>query len=214
MRIVGGRYRGRRLTAPPGAAIRPTSDRAREAVFNILAHGGYGAGGASAVQDAVVLDVFCGTGAMGLEALSRGAAQATFFDNEPAALAAVRANIAAMKEQARARVRAADAARPPRRTAAQQPATLAFFDPPYGEGLAASALAAFAEAGWLAPGALCVVEEAARGPALAPPPGFELLDTRRYGAASIVLLRHHGPADRPISSSRTDSAGIRPGARR
>jgi len=194
MRIVGGRHRGRRIAAPPGEEIRPTSDRAREAVFNILAHGGYGVGGASAVAGAVVLDAFCGTGAMGLEALSRGAAQAILIDNEPRALVAARANVAALKEQANARVAAADATRPPPRPKDQPPATLAFFDPPYKSDLAATALAAFAAAGWLAPGALCVVEEASRGPELAPPPGFELLETRRYGAARIALLRYEGEA--------------------
>jgi 16S rRNA (guanine966-N2)-methyltransferase len=192
MRIVAGRHRGRRLAAPPGEGIRPTSDRAREAVFNILAHGGYGAGGASAVVGAVVLDVFCGTGAMGLEALSRGAVRAVLIDNEPAALAAARANVAALNEQANARVMAGDATRPPPRAKDQPAATLAFFDPPYASNLAAPALAAFAEAGWLAPGALCVVEDSARAPALAPPPGFAPLDTRRYGAARITLLRYGG----------------------
>jgi 16S rRNA (guanine966-N2)-methyltransferase len=191
MRVIGGRHRGRRIAAPPGAAIRPTSDRAREAAFNILAHGGFGAGGASVIADAVVLDVFCGTGAMGLEALSRGAARATFIDNEPQSLVAARANIAALKEQA-ARVMAADATRPPPRPKDQPPATLAFFDPPYAENLAAPALAAFADKGWLAPGALCVVEAAARAPALASPPGFESLETRRYGATRVTLLRFTG----------------------
>jgi 16S rRNA (guanine966-N2)-methyltransferase len=189
MRIVGGKHRGRRIEAPPGDAVRPTSDRAREAIFNILAHGGFGAGGASPVAGAVVLDVFCGTGAMGLEALSRGATRAIFIDNEPQSLVAARANIAALKEQAAARVMAADATRPPARPKDLPAATLAFFDPPYAEALAAAALAAFAEQGWLASGALCVVEEGARATALAPPPGFESLDSRRYGAARVTLLR-------------------------
>ena len=190
MRIVAGRHRGRRIGAPPGDAVRPTSDRAREAVFNILAHGGFGAGGASIVAGAVVLDAFCGTGAMGLEALSRGAARAVFIDNEPQSLVAVRANIAALREQATARVIAADATRPPPRPKDLPPATLAFFDPPYAEALAGAALAAFAEGGWLAPGTICVVEEAARAPDLAPPAGFTGLQSRRYGAARITLLRY------------------------
>jgi len=189
MRIVAGRHRGRRLAAPPGDAIRPTSDRAREAVFNILAHGGFGAGGASPVAGAAVLDVFCGTGAMGLEAISRGAARATFIDNEPQALKAARANIAALRETEAARVMAADATRPPPRPKDQPPATLAFFDPPYAENIAGTALAAFAAQGWLAPGALCVVEEAARAADFAPPPGFALLESRRYGAARVTILR-------------------------
>ncbi|HEY7610973.1 MAG TPA: 16S rRNA (guanine(966)-N(2))-methyltransferase RsmD [Alphaproteobacteria bacterium] len=190
MRIVGGRHRGRRIEAPPGEAIRPTSDRAREAIFNILAHGGFGAGGASPIAGAMVLDVFCGTGAMGLEALSRGAARAAFIDNEPQSLVAARANIAALREQSAARVMAADATRPPPRPKDIPPATLAFFDPPYAENVAAAALAGFAAGGWLAPGALCVVEEAARAPALAPPPGFAALETRRYGAARVTILRY------------------------
>jgi 16S rRNA (guanine966-N2)-methyltransferase len=192
MRIVAGKHRGRRIAAPPGEAVRPTSDRAREAVFNILAHGGFGAGGASIVAGAVVLDAFCGTGAMGLEALSRGAARAVFIDNEPQSLVAVRANVAALKEQASARVVAADATRPPKRPKDLPAATLAFFDPPYAEAAAAAALAAFAEAGWLAPGAVCVVEEAARAPALAPPPGFAAVEARRYGAARVTILRFAG----------------------
>ncbi len=192
MRIVGGRHRGRRIAAPPGEAVRPTSDRAREAVFNMLAHGGFGAGGASLVAGAVVLDAFCGTGAMGLEALSRGAARAVFIDNEPAALVAVRANIAALREHATTRVMAADATRPPPRPKDLPPATLAFFDPPYAENIADAALAVFAEGGWLAPGALCVVEQAARAPMLAAPAGFEALRSRRYGAARMAVLRYFG----------------------
>jgi 16S rRNA (guanine966-N2)-methyltransferase len=187
MRIVAGKHRGRRIAAPPGDAVRPTSDRAREAVFNILAHGG--AGGASVVAGAVVLDAFCGTGAMGLEALSRGAASAVFIDNEPQSLVAVRANIAALREQARARVMAADATRPPPRPKELPAATLAFFDPPYAEAVAVAALAAFAEGGWLAPGAVCVAEEGTRAPELVPPPGFIALETRRYGAARVTILR-------------------------
>ncbi len=170
--------------------MRPTSDRAREAVFNILAHGGFVSGGASAVAGAVVLDAFCGTGAMGLEALSRGAARAIFVDNEPQSLVAARANVAALREQAAARVIAADATRPPPRPKDVAPATLAFFDPPYAEPIAATALARFAEQGWLAPGALCVVEEAARAPGLSLPSGFAALDSRRYGAARVTLLRY------------------------
>ncbi|MCW5773135.1 MAG: RsmD family RNA methyltransferase [Rhodospirillaceae bacterium] len=192
MRIVGGRHKGRRLAAPPGFDLRPTSDRAREAVFNILAHGGLGAGGLSPVAEAVVLDAFCGTGAMGLEALSRGAARAVFVDNEPASLAAARGNIAALGETGRSRVTAADATRPPPRPKDVPPATLAFFDPPYADNAAVPALAGFAASGWLAPGAVCVVEESSRGPELVPPAGFLRLDARRYGAARVVVLRYAG----------------------
>ena len=183
MRIVGGKHRGRRLEAPAGDAVRPTSDRAREAVFNILAHGGHGDGGVSAVAGAVVLDAFCGTGAMGLEALSRGAARAIFVDNEPRSLVA-------------ARVIAADATRPPPRPKDAPAATLAFFDPPYAEAVAAASLAGFAARGWLAAGALCVVEEGARAGEFAAPAGFAVLEARRYGAARLTLLRYLGAGDR------------------
>ena len=188
MRIVGGIHRGRRLEAPPGLDIRPTSDRAREAVFNILAHGGHGAGGASALQGAVVLDAFCGTGALGLEALSRGAARAIFIDNDPAALVAARANVAALKEKERTRVIAADATRPPPRAKDIPPVTLAFLDPPYAEVDALAALAAFAESGWLAPNAIAVVEISSRVDEPVAPEGFDLLASRRYGAARVLVL--------------------------
>jgi len=184
MRIVGGSHRGRRLVAPPGEAVRPTSDRAREALFDILSHGGFAAAGIPFAGKAV-LDAFAGTGALGLEALSRGAAQAFFIDSERDALAALRRNIAALGEEERAQVIAGDPTRPPRAGAA---CALVFLDPPYNSGLAAPALAALGEAGWLAPDALAVVEVAAREPFI-PPPGFTIIDERRYGAARLVFLR-------------------------
>jgi 16S rRNA (guanine966-N2)-methyltransferase len=184
MRIVGGSHRGRRLLAPPGAAVRPTSDRAREALFDILSHGDFAACGLP-FADQPVLDAFAGTGGFGLEALSRGASEAVFIENDREALAALRRNVAALGETARARIVAADATRPPRAAA---PCALAFLDPPYGSGLAAPALAALAVAGWLAPEALAVVEIGAREP-FAPPAGFAPLDARVYGAARLVFLR-------------------------
>src|SRR5690242_4179523 len=171
MRIVAGRHRGRRLLAPSGEKVRPTSDRAREALFNILSHGQLAAEGIPFAGKAV-LDAFAGTGALGLEALSRGAAEALFLEQDRTALAALRANIAALGEDARARVIAGDATRPPRATAA---CALAFLDPPYRTGVAAAALTALDAARWLAPEALAVVELAAREE-LAPPAGFILLD--------------------------------------
>lgn len=190
MRIIAGRHRGRALAAPAGASVRPTSDRAREALFDILAHGRFAEDG-PAYEGAAVLDAFAGTGAFGLEAVSRGAAQAFFIENGREALAALRANIAALGEAARCRILPGDAARPPR---AALPCRLAFLDPPYGSGLAATALGAIAEAGWLEPGALAIAEIAKRE-TLAPPPGFAVLDERRYGAARLVFLRF--TADRP-----------------
>jgi 16S rRNA (guanine966-N2)-methyltransferase len=186
MRIIAGRHRGRRLEAPPGTAVRPTAERAREALFDILAHGRFGE--QPVYQDAQVLDAFAGTGALGLEALSRGARFATFLENERNARMALTRMIATLGETAHAAVLAADALRPPRATGA---CGLAFLDPPYREALAAPALVALAAAGWFAAEALVVVEVAAKE-ALTPPADFTLLEERRYGAARIVFLRYAG----------------------
>jgi 16S rRNA (guanine966-N2)-methyltransferase len=183
MRIIAGRHRGRRLEAPEGLGVRPTAERAREAAFDILAHGRFAE--RPVFEDALVLDAFAGTGALGLEALSRGARFATFLEQDRAARAALQRNIAALGEAARAQVIAGDALHPPRSSG---PCDLAFLDPPYGEPLAAPALAALAATGWFAAAALIVLELAARAP-FAPPPGFTLLEERRYGAAKIVFLR-------------------------
>jgi 16S rRNA (guanine966-N2)-methyltransferase len=188
MRIVGGSHRGRPLQAPPGDRIRPTSDRAREALFNILAHRGWGPGGGPAYAGVSVLDAFAGTGALGLEALSRGARRVIFLENDRTALATLRANVKALGEEARITIVPADAAKPPRATAR---CALAFLDPPYGKALAAPALETLAANGWLEAGAVCVVETAA-AETLAPPDGFTLLDERRYGAARLTFLRAPG----------------------
>jgi 16S rRNA (guanine966-N2)-methyltransferase len=183
MRIIAGKHRGRPLAAPPGRAVRPTSDRAREALFDILAHGRFA--DRPVYEEARVLDAFAGTGAFGLEALSRGAAHAIFIEKDRVAFAALRANIAALGEEKRATILAIDAVRP---TRAAEPCSLAFLDPPYGEDLAAPALAALAATGWFAPDALVIVEVAARQ-SLEAPAGFTLLDERRYGAARLNFLR-------------------------
>ena len=187
LRIVGGIHRGRRLIAPPGETVRPTSDRAREALFNILSHGRFAASGLP-VAGRPVLDAFAGTGALGLEALSRGASAAAFIENGREALAALRRNVAVLGEEDRAHVIAGDATRPPR---AGLVCAVAFLDPPYRSGLAAPSLSALAASGWLAPDALAVVEVAAREelPALA---GFVVIDERIYGAARLVFLRYNG----------------------
>ena len=184
MRIVAGRHRGRRLLSPPGETVRPTSDRAREALFNILSHGRLAAEGLP-FADAVVLDAFAGTGALGLEALSRGAAEAFFIEEDREALAILRQNIAALGEDARVRVFPGDATRPPRAPSA---CALVFLDPPYRSGLAAAALGALDAAGWLVPEALAVVELAAREE-MGSPTGFIVLDERVYGAARLAFLR-------------------------
>jgi len=184
MRIVAGRHRGRRLLAPPGETVRPTSDRAREALFNILSHGQLAAEGIP-FAEAAVLDAFAGTGALGLEALSRGAAEAAFVEQDREALATLRQNIAALGEGGRARIVSGDATRPPRAPSAY---ALVFVDPPYRSGLAAAALTALDAAGWLMPQALAVIELAAREE-LTLPAGFFLLDERVYGAARLLFLR-------------------------
>lgn len=183
MRIVGGKHRGRRLAAPSGGAVRPTSERARAALFNILTHGRFDDG--PVFEGARVLDAFAGTGAFGLEALSRGARFAAFIEQDRAAREVLAANIRALGEAQRSRILAADATAPPK---SDGPYDLAFVDPPYRSDLAAPALAALAKAGWLAEGALVIVELGARAP-FAPPAGFTLLEERRYGAGKLVFLR-------------------------
>ena len=184
MRVVGGSLRRRPLVAPEGLDVRPTSDRAREALFNILSHREE-----RPLADARVLDVFAGSGALGIEALSRGAAHCTFLETLAPAIAAIRLNLGKLGLTARATVLTRDALAPgPAITRASLPAGLAFLDPPYRSGLATPALAALAAAGWIAAGALVSIEVGAKED-FAPPDGFEVLDERRYGAAKLVLAR-------------------------
>lgn len=186
MRIVGGTHKGRKLAAPHGRDVRPTADRTREALFNILQHGHFVEGGGSPVRSAHVLDAFAGTGALGLEALSRGARRAVFMETAREALDALARNVAACREEDHVEILRVDATRPP---PARDSCALAFLDPPYRSGLAVPALRALAAAGWLAEGAVCSVEMAV-DEAFTAPDGFEVLDERRYGAARIVLLRY------------------------
>jgi 16S rRNA (guanine966-N2)-methyltransferase len=182
MRIVGGRLRGRKLAAPSSQAIRPTSDRLRESLFNILAHA-YG----DPVAGARVLDLFAGTGALGLEALSRGVAFALFVDDGAEARALIRENVATLGLGGVSRIFRRDATKlgPVHPLA---PFTLAFLDPPYGKGLAERALVAAREGGWLAPEALVVVEEAGQS-AFKAPDGFRELERRRYDDTELIFLR-------------------------
>ncbi len=183
MRIVAGRHRGRVLAAPEGGDTRPTSDRAREALFNILAHR-YAPEDFS-LAEARVLDLFAGTGALGLEAYSRGATHVTFVERAPAALAALAANIRALKAETATAVLKADATHLPRATV---PCSLVLLDPPYAAGAAADALASAAAAGWLRAGAVVVAETAASElPAW--PQGFAVDDRRAYGKAALTFLR-------------------------
>ena len=186
LRIIGGRHRGRTIATPEGTGTRPTSNRAREALFNILAHADWREDGTSPLVDARVLDAFAGSGALGIEALSRGAAHVAFLDSDAAAIKLIGENLRKLGETAAAKVVRADAARPP---PAREACDLVFLDPPYRSGLAGSALPALAAAGWLELGAIATVE-LAHTEDLLPPPGFETLDERRYGAAKIMILRY------------------------
>lgn len=186
LKIVGGKHRGRTLATPEGLATRPTASRARESLFNILAHANWRPDGTSPLIEARVLDAFAGSGALGIEALSRGAAHATFLDNDATAIRLIGENLAKLGETAAAKVVRADATRPP---PAREGCDLVFLDPPYRSGQAGPALTALAEAGWLKSGAIATVELSITEDLL-PPKDFEAIDERRYGAAKIVILRH------------------------
>ncbi|MBU6166904.1 MAG: 16S rRNA (guanine(966)-N(2))-methyltransferase RsmD [Alphaproteobacteria bacterium] len=175
MRIIAGRWRGRAIAAPPGLATRPTSDRVREAVFSMLASR------LGSFDGLDVLDLFAGSGAMGLEALSRGAGSACFIDHDAAAVQAIRANLATLGTAASVRQSPVASLGP-----APRGHHLVFLDPPYGQGLAAPALAQLAAHGWLAPGALISIETAATDSLDTP---FERLVERRFGKALVRLLR-------------------------
>ena len=180
MRIVGGRWRGRSLATPKSDAIRPTSDRLRELLFNVLQHG-YD----DAIEGARVLDLFAGTGALGLEALSRGAAFALFVDEGSEARSLIRQNVETFGAGGVTRLFRRDATRMGP-AAPNAPFSLVFCDPPYGKDLAPKALAACAEGGWLSPGALVVVEEAQSASVILPA-GFSELERREYGDTQVVL---------------------------
>ena len=185
MRIVGGRLRGRALAAPKSLSIRPTADRLRESLFNILAHA-FG----DPVSGARVLDLFAGTGALGLEALSRGAAFALFVDESAEARALIRENVAALGLGGVTRIFRRDATK----LGGAHPVeafSLVFADPPYGRDLAGAALAAARDGGWLTPDALAVVEEAAK-PGFAVPDGFLELERRAYDDTELIFCRFNG----------------------
>lgn len=187
MRIIAGRHRGLRLAevgaGDPSAHLRPTSDRVREAVFNLLLGGRFG----DPVTGAQVLDLFAGTGALGLEALSRGAARAAFVDDGRVAGRLIRDNLTRAGRAGDAVLLAVPVARLGQ--GGGWPCGLVFLDPPYRQGLGQAALAAAMAGGWVAPGAVVVWEEAAP---MIPPPGFALLDRRRYGETHVTLIRADG----------------------
>ncbi len=184
MRIIGGRARGLRLAdvgdGDASAHLRPTSDRVREAIFNLLINGGYG----DPVSGARCLDLFAGTGALGLEAISRGAASAMLVDDGAVARGLIRRNVDLMRAGDQVTYLRRDATR---LGVAAGAFDLVFLDPPYGKGLGEAALASAQAGGWLAPGALVVWEENVVPPV---PTGFVQLDQRRYGETRVAILRH------------------------
>lgn len=184
MRIVGGRFRGRALAAPAGMATRPTSERAREAIFNILEHAPFSPG----LAGLRVLDLFAGSGALGFEALSRGAQFALFVETDVGARGAIRQTVEALGLFGTTRIHRRDATDLGVKPAGLgDPFDLVFLDPPYGQGLGEAALAKLGLGGWLSPQALAVFECAAdETPQIE---GFDLLDERRYGAAKVLFLR-------------------------
>src|SRR4051812_34852233 len=182
MRIVGGRLRGRPLAAPKSQGIRPTADRSRESLFNILVHR-HG----DPVTGARVLDLFAGTGALALEAISRGAAFALFVDDGAEARALLRQNVEALGLAAITRIFRRDATKlGPAHPV--EPFSLVFLDPPYGKGLAEKALTSARDGGWLTADALVVVEEAVDAVFKAPE-GFEEIERRKYDDTEFVILR-------------------------
>jgi 16S rRNA (guanine966-N2)-methyltransferase len=201
MRIVAGEWRGRRLVAPPGSTTRPTADRVRQAVFDILMHAEWA--GRAAIDGAAVIDVFAGTGALGLEALSRGAASACFIESDAVALKALRANVIACRAGERAEILAVDVLK----VAAIQPAVMAmvrqaspgsssprpdpaaslvFLDPPYGQTLVPRALTRLRDVGRIRPDALIIAEIGRDEPWR---PDQPLLAERQHGAATVLMFR-------------------------
>jgi 16S rRNA (guanine966-N2)-methyltransferase len=189
MRIVAGTLRARQLVAPKGQSTRPTADRTRQALYNVLEHAPWTSG----LRGGRVIDLFAGSGALGLEAISRGAHFCLFLERNEAARAAILANVEALNLADRTRIDRRDATALRERTSADGAAfDLALLDPPYGQGLGEAALARLAAGGWLAPAALAILERGLADPAPTPP-GFRLLDERTWGAARVSFLSPLAP---------------------
>lgn len=186
MRIIGGRFKGRPLRGPADRSIRPTADRLRETLFNILAHGFD-----DPLPGARVIDCFAGTGALGLEALSRGASHALFVEDGAEARALIRENVETLGVGGISRIFRRDATK--LGAVAVEPFGVAFLDPPYGRDLGIAALASLCDGGWLRPGALCVVEETGAAD-VAALDGFIHLDRRVVGESQLAFLRFSGDA--------------------
>ena len=189
MRIVAGKFRGRAIAAPSHEGLRPTSDRVRESVFNILAHGIPG----FELTGARVIDLFAGTGALGIEALSRGAAYCLFVEDNADARALIRTNVESFGLTGETRIFRRDATDlgP---AGNMESYAIAFLDPPYGKGLAEKALAILGDGKWLQPGAIVVLEERA-GVRIDFPPPYSVIDARNYGETAITFLRFEAGAN-------------------
>ncbi len=188
MRITAGRLGGRMLTPPPDDRVRPTSDKVRQAIFNVLEHNDFGVG--FSLEGANVIDLFAGTGALGIEAISHGAAFALFVDDSAESRALIRTNVETLALTGVTKIWRRDATSlGPMAAGAGGPFQLAFLDPPYRQGLAEKALASLREGAWLTKDAIVVVESA-KDEAMATPTGFEPLDERAYGDTGVKILRH------------------------
>lgn len=185
MRVIAGRFRGRALVAPSGLSTRPTADRVRQALFDVLSHAPF----APDLNGARVMDLFAGSGALGIEAISRGAAFCLFVETDEQARGAIRTNLDALGLIGSGRVHRRDATDLGQRPASDgAPFDIAFLDPPYGKGLGEAALAGLLAGGWLASGAIAVLERGADD-ARTDVEGFELLAEREWGPARVLFLK-------------------------
>lgn len=185
MRIIAGTHRGKALARPPGNITRPMMDKVRESVFNILTHQNWKASDSNSLNDAIILDAFAGSGAIGLEAVSRGAKFAYFFDKSPKALAIVRENVWNLQEQQRCKLLKADATKPPRTTHAMD---LVFLDPPFGKNLVLICLPPLLREGWIDENTL-IVAEVATNEGLIIPETFNVVFEKTYGTARVLFLQ-------------------------
>jgi 16S rRNA (guanine966-N2)-methyltransferase len=195
MKVIAGKHRGRNIESREDRSLRPTSGMVREAIFNLLKHGKFlkderfiEDDNASLVVDRNVVDIFCGTGALGLEALSRGARFVTFVDQNPKIMGLVKTNVEHMNETENAAFVRSDSTFLPHASRKHQ---LAFIDPPYNSGLAVKALVSLDRQGWLDTGAVIIVEHAKKE-TLTPPENFELLDDRTYNITRLNVLQYRG----------------------
>ena len=185
LRIIAGKHRGRKIETSNAKTLRPTAGRTREALFNILSHGEFSGVDNSPFIDRQVADLFCGSGALGFEALSRGAAGVTFVDQSQDSLNLARSTAETLKEMSQVRLLRSDSSQLPPSLVRH---SLVFIDPPYNSGLAPKALGSLRRQHWLEKNAVCVVEVSARE-TLEPPEGFTLFDERKYGNTTVFLLR-------------------------